>query len=76
MNLNRTIRDIRTYILDLRPRQLRDESLIEGLGRLVAEFRQTPNSKVILAGQKSRLQTCSRKCNGFISHLPGKHWRI
>ncbi len=51
-DLNRTIRDIRTYILDLRPRQLRDESLIEGLGRLVAEFRQNTKLEVILAGPK------------------------
>ena len=31
--LNSTIRDIRNYILDLRPRQLHDETLIEGLER-------------------------------------------
>lgn len=54
-DLNRTIRDIRTYILDLRPRQLRDESLIEGLGRLVAEFRQNTKLEVILAGPKEPL---------------------
>jgi two-component system sensor histidine kinase DevS len=54
-DLNRTIRDIRNYILDLRPRQLRGESLIEGLGRLVAEFRQNTKVKVSLAGPKSEL---------------------
>jgi two-component system, NarL family, sensor histidine kinase DevS len=54
-DLNRTIRDIRTYILDLRPRQLRGESLIEGLGRLVAEFRQNTKLEVILAGPKEPL---------------------
>jgi two-component system, NarL family, sensor histidine kinase DevS len=54
-DLNRTIRDIRTYILDLRPRQLRGESLIEGLGRLVAEFRQNTKIEVILAGPKDPL---------------------
>jgi two-component system sensor histidine kinase DevS len=54
-DLNRTIRDIRNYILDLRPRQLRGESLIEGLGRLVAEFRQNTKIEVILAGPKEPL---------------------
>jgi signal transduction histidine kinase len=38
-DLNHTIRDIRAYILDLRPRQLKDENLIEGLQRLVTEFK-------------------------------------
>ncbi len=54
-DLNRTIRDIRTYILDLRPRQLHGESLIEGLGRLVAEFRQNTKLDVILSGPKEPL---------------------
>jgi two-component system, NarL family, sensor histidine kinase DevS len=54
-DLNRTIRDIRNYILDLRPRQLRGESLIEGLGRLVTEFRQNTKIEVSLAGPKEPL---------------------
>jgi signal transduction histidine kinase len=54
-DLNRTIRDIRNYILDLRPRQLRGESLIEGLGRLVSEFRQNTKMEVSLAGPKDPL---------------------
>lgn len=37
-DLNSTIRDIRAYILDLRPRQLRDDNLMQGLQRLVNEF--------------------------------------
>jgi two-component system, NarL family, sensor histidine kinase DevS len=36
--LNKTIRDIRTYILDLRPRQLHSEDLRQGLQRLAEEF--------------------------------------
>jgi two-component system sensor histidine kinase DevS len=51
-DLNRTIRDIRNYILDLRPRHLKGESLIEGLGRLVSEFRQNTKIEVSLAGPK------------------------
>lgn len=38
-DLNSTIRDIRSYILDLRPRKLHDENLMDGLRRLIAEFR-------------------------------------
>ncbi len=38
-DLNHTIRDIRAYILDLRPRQLNNENLMQGIQRLVQEFR-------------------------------------
>jgi signal transduction histidine kinase len=41
--LNNTIRDIRTYILDLRPRQFRGEDLMTGLQQLIDEF--TANSR-------------------------------
>jgi two-component system sensor histidine kinase DevS len=54
-DLNRTIRDIRNYILDLRPRQLRGESLIEGLNRLISEFRQNTKVEISLAGPKDHL---------------------
>jgi two-component system sensor histidine kinase DevS len=54
-DLNHTIRDIRNYILDLRPRQLHGESLIEGLGRLVTEFRQNAKLDISLAGPKEPL---------------------
>jgi two-component system sensor histidine kinase DevS len=37
-DLTSTIRDIRAYILDLRPRQFHDEDLMQGLARLVKEF--------------------------------------
>jgi len=54
-DLNHTIRDIRSYILDLRPRQLQGETLIEGLGRLVSEFRLNTKVEVSLAGPKEPL---------------------
>jgi signal transduction histidine kinase len=38
-SLNATIRDIRSYILDLRPRHFEGDNLIEGLKRLLAEFK-------------------------------------
>lgn len=38
-SLNATIRDIRSYILDLRPRRFEGDDLISGLNRLLAEFK-------------------------------------
>src|SRR4030042_1675947 len=48
--LNRTIRDIRSYIMDLRPRQFRGEDLMEGLQRLVDEFCANTQLQVDLVG--------------------------
>ncbi|HEX9011919.1 MAG TPA: GAF domain-containing sensor histidine kinase, partial [Anaerolineaceae bacterium] len=55
-DLNATIRDIRTYILDLRPRQLHEENLIDGLQRLVSEFRANTNVEVTLTGPSTGLE--------------------
>ena len=49
-DLNHTIRDIRAYILDLRPRQLNEENLMEGLGRLMAEFKANARVEIDLEG--------------------------
>jgi two-component system, NarL family, sensor histidine kinase DevS len=50
--LNSTIGDIRSYISDLRPRQLGGRNLLEGLQRLVEEYRKNTKSQVnILAPQ-------------------------
>lgn len=51
-DLNRTIADIRTYILDLRPRQLGGENLVEGLQRLLAEFRQNTQAQAVLTSPR------------------------
>jgi signal transduction histidine kinase len=51
-DLNQTIRDLRAYILDLRPRQLNGESLIDGLKRLVTEYRAHTLSEAVLTGPK------------------------
>ncbi|MHB8114474.1 MAG: GAF domain-containing sensor histidine kinase, partial [Bellilinea sp.] len=56
-DLNHTIRDIRTYILDLRPRQLYNESLMEGIRRLVQEFRANTLLSVNLQGSEEDLAT-------------------
>jgi signal transduction histidine kinase len=54
-DLDHTIRDIRSYILDLRPRQLQGDNLIDGLGQLISEFRQNTKVEVSLAGPKTPL---------------------
>jgi signal transduction histidine kinase len=46
--LNATIRDIRSYILDLRPRQFHGEDLKQGLQRLVDEFQANSPTRAIL----------------------------
>jgi two-component system, NarL family, sensor histidine kinase DevS len=52
--LNSAIRDIRSYILDLRPRQFNEEEdLLHGLYRLVEEFRANSNAETILTGSEA-----------------------
>ena len=48
--LNQSIRDIRAYILDLRPRQLGNEGLLNGIKRLIAEYRAHTFSEVNFTG--------------------------
>ena len=53
--LNSTIHDIRSYILDLRPRQFHGADLMEGLQRLTAEFRANSAIEITLAGPDNSL---------------------
>lgn len=53
--LDTTIRDIRSYILDLRPRQFRGEDLMKGLEQLVEEFNVNSRSQAILLGPRNEL---------------------
>jgi len=53
--LNQAIRDIRAYILDLRPRQLGNDDLMDGLKRLVSEYRANTFAEVSLVGPKDGL---------------------
>ncbi len=48
--LNATIRDIRSYILDLRPRQFRGQDLMGGLRRLAEEFANNTSIVIDLDG--------------------------
>jgi signal transduction histidine kinase len=54
-DLDTTIRDIRSYILDLRPRQFRGEDLMQGLEQLVEEFNTNSRSQAILIGPRDGL---------------------
>jgi signal transduction histidine kinase len=54
-NLDNTIGDIRSYILDLRPRQFRGEDLMQGLEQLVEEFNANSRSQAILVGPRNGL---------------------
>ncbi len=55
-SLNHTIRAIRSYILDLRPRQFGDENLMDGLKRLVMEFRVNTLAEANLNGSVDELR--------------------
>jgi len=54
-DLNHTIRDLRAYILDLRPRQLNGEGLMDGLRRLITEYRAHTLAEAVLIGPKEEL---------------------
>ncbi|HNQ95705.1 MAG TPA: GAF domain-containing protein [Anaerolineales bacterium] len=44
--LNQVIRDLRAYILDLKPRQMGEAGLVGGIQRLVAEFKAHTSAEV------------------------------
>jgi len=53
--LNSTIRDLRSYILDLRPRQFHGENLQLGIKRLVDEFQANSSTRVGYIGPDNGL---------------------
>jgi two-component system, NarL family, sensor histidine kinase DevS len=54
-SLNQAIRDLRAYILDLRPRQMGNDGLMSGLKRLAIEFRVNSLTEVVLTGPEDDL---------------------
>lgn len=68
-DLNRTIRDIRAYILDLRPRQLHEENLMDGLQRLVNEFRANTLVETNLKGASEGLTRLSQANSTALFHI-------
>jgi signal transduction histidine kinase len=68
--LNQSIRDLRSYILDLRPHQLHaDESIHDGIARLVEEFQTNANAQVILTTPKNDLTRLPQKNALTIFHI-------
>jgi two-component system, NarL family, sensor histidine kinase DevS len=51
--LNSTTRDIRTYIMDLRPRQFRGENLLDSLQRLIDDTRANTHLNILLSGPEN-----------------------
>ncbi len=68
--LNDAIRDIRAYILDLRPRQLRgEETLIEGIESLAEEFRANTIAEVEINGTNNGLADLPREHALALFHI-------
>ena len=53
--LNQAIRDLRAYIMDLRPRQLGNNGLMSGIKSLISEFRANSLAMVSLSGLENEL---------------------
>ncbi|HLO31342.1 MAG TPA: GAF domain-containing sensor histidine kinase [Anaerolineales bacterium] len=68
-SLNQSIRDLRAYILDLRPRQMGSEGLMSGLNRLITEFRANTLSKVQITGTDNDLLGLPQACSMVLFHI-------
>jgi two-component system sensor histidine kinase DevS len=71
-SLNHTIRDIRSYILDLRPRQFGNENLMDGLKRLVTEFRVNTLAEASLSGTPDDLNDLPQALANAAKHARAK----
>lgn len=68
-SLNQAIRDLRAYILDLRPRQFGSEGLMSGLKRLITEFRANTLATVTLGGTDNELQELPQPRSMALFHI-------
>jgi len=68
-SLNQAIRDLRAYILDLRPRQMGSEGLISGLNRLITEFRANTLAKVQLTGTDNEIKELPPSHSMVLFHI-------
>jgi len=68
-SLNQAIRDLRAYILDLRPRQMGSEGLMSGLNRLITEFRANTLATVQLTGTDHELQELPQPRSMALFHI-------
>lgn len=67
--LNQAIRDLRAYILDLRPRQLGNEGLISGVKRLIAEYRANTFSEVLFSTPESDMKELTQGQSLALFHI-------
>ena len=67
--LNQAIRDLRSYILDLRPRQLGSDGLMNGVKRLIAEYRANTFAEVHLTEPDSDLRELSQTQSLTLFHI-------
>jgi two-component system sensor histidine kinase DevS len=68
-SLNQAIRDLRGYILDLRPRQMGNEGLMSGLKRLITEFRANTLANVQLAANENELKDLPQAHSMVLFHI-------
>lgn len=68
-SLNHTIRDIRSYILDLRPRQFGNENLLDALKRLAIEFRANTLADATLTGDPEDIKDISQAQALVLFHI-------
>ncbi len=68
-SLNHTIRDIRSYILDLRPRQFGNENLLDALKRLAVEFRANTLAEATLGGDPDEIKDISQAQSLVLFHI-------
>jgi signal transduction histidine kinase len=68
-SLNQAIRDLRAYILDLRPRQMGSEGLMSGLNRLITEFRANTLATVQLSGTDHELKELPQPHSMALFHI-------
>ncbi|MBG7610253.1 MAG: GAF domain-containing sensor histidine kinase [Anaerolineae bacterium] len=68
--LNQSIRDLRAYISDLRPRQMhKGEALHDGIARLVEEFQTNADADIILTTSNNGLTGLPQKNAVTIFHI-------
>lgn len=87
-DLNQIIRDLRSYILDLRPRQLNGEGLMDGIRRLLSEYRAHTLAEAVLTGPKEPLDNmpqshalalfhiCQESLANVAKHAAAKHLEV
>jgi two-component system sensor histidine kinase DevS len=67
--LNQAIRDLRAYILDLRPRQMGSEGLLSGINRLISEFRANTLVQVQVSASDNDLQDLPQISSTVLFHI-------